>query len=165
MNTLDLEKAFRAELIRLLGASPLIIKGNQDISQGRVDAGVYFWPVSDNFYGWQQRRYINITGKMWDKKEYRMVESQYQISSIGKTAEDDIKRVAMAAQTLDFVERLQKNYRIGVQRVTQILKPVFVNDRGQYEYNPNFTITFTHVDEFESAVGSVDCKDVRLIGV
>lgn len=165
MNTLDLEKAFRVELVRMLGPLPLIVKGNQDMSQGRVDAGVYFWPISEIFYGHQQRRYIGITGDMWDKEEYRIVESQYQFSAIGKTAEDDIKRVAMAAQTLDFIERLHKHYKIGVQRVTQILKPVFVNDRGQYEYNPNFTITFTHVDEFQTAVGSVDCKNVRLIGV
>lgn len=149
MDQADFETALRTTLLRHLPAEwnwP-ISRANQK-STGRDD-GVYFFLVNDGKRGWQSRKYPNMEKLVESQIAEKMYQFYTLISDETKgTANDVINVVRMTLASLPMVEDLQAQ-GIGVQRPTDVLNPVFVNDRDQYDSNPNFTIIFTHTRNLE----------------
>ncbi|RIQ43695.1 phage gateway protein, partial [Bordetella avium] len=46
-------------------------------------------------------------------------------------------------QSMRFLQRMSA-VGVGVQRPSEILQPSFLNERDDFEFNPNFTVIFTH---------------------
>lgn len=164
MNQKALEAAIRITLLECLPPDWKIpiIAGNQPTGQGRQN-GVYFFRISDGKRGWQSRKYRNdgdellLTERQW-------AETLYQFSAL---VDDDIHddTQLLAGDVLDIVrstvssvvmvEKLIKQ-GIGVQRPSDIVTPAFVNDRNQYDFNPNFTVAFSHPRDITQAVPYAD---------
>lgn len=150
MNQKALEAAIRSCLLAALpaGWALPVIAGNQPTTQGVEDAGVYFFRISDTKRGWQPRKYSHTlmqTESQWSESDYQF---QAQVRDL---VEDDAQM--LAADVLDVVRSSVSSLTmaeslaalgIGIQRPTDILAPVFVNDEGQFETNANFTVKFSH---------------------
>jgi len=139
----DLEIHVRQALLKGLaehGANTIpVIKAFQSPSQGRQD-GIYFHLLSEASSGWQDRKYGNAT----DMTETQYFNSTYQFGAIRDTDASDWIRIArMITQSLSFVEYLRKR-DIGVQRASEIANIQYENEKGAYDFNPVFTITFSH---------------------
>lgn len=159
----DLEISIRKNILAVYGSSLPVILGNQVPSAGRVDEGIYFWQLSVARYGHQIRTYHDAMPHV-DRIEIQLIEAMYQISVLHKEALNVITDLSLAMQSMRFI-RLMRADNIGVQRISNILSPAIINDRDQYEYNPNFTVVFSFEKIFDDSDGSVNCKNVRLIGV
>lgn len=151
----DLEIHVRQALLKGLsehGSNTIpVIKAFQSPSQGRQD-GIYFHLLSETSSGWQDRKYSNTT----DMTETQYFNSTYQFGAIRDTdASDWIRIVRMITQSLSFVEYLRK-LDIGVQRAGEIVNVQFENDKGQYDFNPVFTITFAHKESITPLVPYAD---------
>lgn len=151
----DLEIHVRQALLKGLsehGANTIpVIKAFQSPSQGRQD-GIYFHLLSESSSGWQDRKY----GNTLDMTETQYFNSTYQFGAIRDTdASDWIRIVRMITQSLSFVEYLRK-LDIGVQRASDIVNVQFENEKGQYDFNPNFTITFAHKESIKPLVPYAD---------
>lgn len=151
----DLEIHIRQALLKGLaehGANAIpVIKAFQSPSQGRQD-GIYFHLLSESSSGWQGRKYGNVT----DMVETQYFNSTYQFGAIrNQDASDWIRIVRMITQSLSFVEYLRK-LDIGVQRAGEIVNVQFENENGQYDFNPNFTITFAHKESITPLVPYAD---------
>lgn len=164
MNQKALEAAIRLTLLECLppGWKTPIIAGNQPTGQGRQN-GVYFFRISEGKRGWLSRKYRNqgddllLTERQWN-------EPLYQFSAlIDDDPRDDAQLLAgdvldivrSTVSSIVMVEKLRP-LRIGVQRPSDIMTPAFVNDRNQYDFNPNFTVAFSHPRDITQAVPYTD---------
>lgn len=165
MNQKILEGSIRSALIHFLQAQGVtlpVIAGNQPTGQGRTD-GVYFFMMNDAKRGWQSRSYSEVVTQVpaiLKATEKQINETMFQFGALvqddinddDQLLADDVLSIARSClSSLPFVESLAK-MGIGVQRPTDILNPVFVNEHDQYEFNPNFTIVFTHDRAIEQLV-------------
>lgn len=152
MNQKKLEATIRLVLLECLPKDwklP-IIAGYQPTGQGRED-GVYFFRINDGKRGWLSRKYSEEDEDL-RLKETQISESMYQFGALVK---DDIRDddQLLAIDVLDIVRSTISGLvmvesliekRIGVQRPTEILNPSFINEKDQFDFNPNFTVIFTH---------------------
>ncbi|PWF25058.1 phage gateway protein [Corticimicrobacter populi] len=161
-----LEAAIRSVLMPLLieqGVSLPVIGAFQPTKQGRVDDGIYFFPINRGKRGWQTRRYHDA-GDALTATESQINESMYQIQAfVEDDPEDDDQLLASdvlaivrgVIQSTKFVQFMTE-LGIGVQRATEIVTPSFVNDRDQFEFNPNFTVIFTHHRSITQATAHIE---------
>jgi len=154
MKQKQLEASIRLSLITQLarhGVSFPVIAGFQPTKQGRVKDGIYFFPLNIGKRGWQSRKYVDPADDIV-QSETQINESMYQFQAFVQDdvqdsnqllAADVLAIVRGSLQSLPFVEAMTAA-GIGVQRPTDIVNPSFVNEQDQFEFNPNFTIIFTH---------------------
>lgn len=153
----DLLILIRATLLPLMAQQGLeafpVLAAFQPTTQGRVPDGVYIHAISDNRYGWQERtdQYDVLTGDQ-THTEAQWHESMFQVQGFAQrdpdnlalpTAKDLTDTIAMLMQSQQFRQKLSKE-GVGVQRITQVRAPYFVNDQGNFEQNPSFDVTFSH---------------------
>lgn len=124
-----------------------IVLGYQSTPQGRVD-GIYFNRLHDSERGWVEYKYSLDT-----METSQMTESQFQFQALVKnnpkdknqmTALDAVTAVRLVISSLRFIAILQKA-GVGVQRPSNIVQPPLVNEQGNYEIVPSFTVVFSHV--------------------
>lgn len=169
MNQKSLEATIREELLLSLPLGWIlpVIAGNQPTGQGREN-GIYFFRISDGKNGWQARKYTDQEEHL-ELTETQWTESQYQFQAL---VEDDILDddqllaadvLSIVRSTLSGIVMVEKLMRkgIGVQRPSDIVTPAFVNDQDQYDYNPNFTISFSHRREITQPVPYTDTVMVK----
>lgn len=135
-----------------------VIENYQPTQQGRVSSPViYFHALPEYRYGWQhrKRKYDDVENKI-TTTETQWIESSYQIYALAPenplnlnlpTAVDLVSAAAMVCNSETFAVAMRKA-GAGVQRITQIRNPYFVNDRGQFEASPSFDITLSHKRSF-----------------
>lgn len=155
MNQKRLEVAIRSALIDMLSEQQItlpVIAGFPPDKQGKVDDGVYFFLIGRIKHGWQGRKYVE-DGDSLINHESQINGYQFQFQAFVEDkglsddqllAEDVLAIVRSVMQSIKFVDLMQAQ-GIGVQRATDFLSPTFVNDRDNFEHNPNFTIIFTHI--------------------
>lgn len=155
MNQKRLEVAIRSALIDMLSEQQItlpVIAGFPPNKQGRVDDGIYFFLIGRIKHGWQGRMYVD-DGDDLINHESQINGYQFQFQAFVEDnglsdgqllAEDVLATVRGVMQSIKFVDLMQAQ-GIGVQRATDILSPNFVNDRDNFEHNPNFTIIFSHL--------------------
>lgn len=157
MNQKQIEKAIRLTLIEMLKEQHIVlpvVAAFPFASAGRVDAGIYFFLINRTKNGWQARHYENnIDETALINTESQINEYMFQFQSFVEDnglddsallAEDVLVIVRGILQSIKFTE-LMKAQEIGVQRATDIITPTFINDFGQYEHNPNFTVIFSNI--------------------
>lgn len=149
----------RAQLLAGLarhGLSSVDVLANyQPTTQGRPgEPTIFFFPVSDNRYGWQHRRdqFLPLEDRTVTE-ERQWVESSFQVMALSEadpadmmkpTAKDLLNMAAMVIGSANFVQAIRAE-GVGVQRVTALRNPYFVNDQGQFEASPSFDFTVTHM--------------------
>lgn len=166
MKQKQLEATVRAALLALLpeqGISLPVLAAFQPTKQGRVDDGIYFFPVARGKRGWQSRKYQD-DGQAVTATESQINESMYQFQAF---VEDDVTAPAqfLASDVLAVVRGVVQSMRfvqamtsaaIGVQRATDIVMPSFVNERDNFEFNPSFTVIFTHHRSITQATAHIE---------
>lgn len=171
MNHIPLDIILRSELLaRMAGVLDLpVILGNQTAGQGRTD-GIYFTRIGDGKNGWQHRSYEETNGQLI-LTENQWIESQYQFQALVDenlntvlTASDAISITRMIVSSLSFTESLASK-GIGVQRPSDVLIPSFVNEKEQFDTNPNFTIIFSHKRELAMTVPHLENTVVGTVHV
>ncbi|MEX9216283.1 hypothetical protein AB7Z50_18530 [Providencia rettgeri] len=156
----DVDIAIRKQLLIQLAEQGITIPvkaGFQSSKQGREENMVMFFPISENGYGWQGRKY-DIQGRNANHQENQLSEKTYQVQALisrfdDYTAGDVTAIVRMVVNSLPFVTTL-KQQGIGVQRASNIRRPYFLNERGDYEQNPSFdfNVTFKRTVHFNTGV-------------
>lgn len=166
MKQKQLEATIRGALLTLLaeqGVDLPVMAAFQPSKQGRVDDGIYFFPVNRGKRGWQSRKYQD-DGQALTSTESQINESMYQFQAF---VEDDVTAPAqlLASDVLAVVRGVVQSMRftqamtaagIGVQRATDIVMPSFVNERDNFEFNPNFTVIFTHHRSITQATAHIE---------
>lgn len=166
MKQKQLEPTIRAELITLLveqGINLPVLAAFQPTKQGRVDDGIYFFPINRGKRGWQSRTYQD-DGASLTATESQINESMYQFQAF---VEDDLDapEQLLASDVLAVVRGIVQSMRftqamavagIGVQRATDIVTPAFVNDRDNFDFNPNFTVIFTHYRSITQSTAHIE---------
>lgn len=158
MTDAELDILLRTQLLAGLSrqAMPLVevVASNQPTTQGRTStATVYFSPLTDSRYGWQgrSRQYDQQAGTI-TTTESQIIQSSFQLFALAPqdpedlslpTAKDLLNLAAMICNSQPFVIGMRSG-GAGIQRVTQIRSPYFVNDQGQFEASPSFDITISH---------------------
>ncbi|WP_260294178.1 phage gateway protein [Proteus vulgaris] len=149
MTDYEVDVAIRKQLLlqlKVVGIDISVKAGFQSTKQGREDNMVMFFPINENGYGWQGRKY-NVQGNKANHQENQLFEKTYQVQAfvtqLGHYSASDITAIVrMIANSLPFVEALRKQ-GIGVQRASGIRTPYFLNDQGNYEQNPSFDFNVT----------------------
>lgn len=113
----------------------------------------YFHVVSHQRVGYVHRSDVwnELTSKMIHT-ETQQYATTMQISALStqnpaltnqKTAADILNLIAYILQSSVTIQALQ-NDGIGIQRIMDVRNPPFIDDRGRYEYAPNFDFVLTH---------------------
>lgn len=159
----------RSTLLQLLAGQGLadlpVLAGYQPTGQGRAQRGIYFFPVTDTRYGWQQRKDV-FNPETGDQvhTESQIIESLFQVQGFAPsspadleapTARDLTNLAAMLIASQPFVQALAKQ-GAGVQRITAVRSPFFKNDAGQFEASPSFDFTVSHKRSITQTTPSID---------
>lgn len=171
------EKSLRILIVRELtaglqraGIALPVIAGNQPTTQGREDAGIYFFPISDAASGWQGRSYATNTLPLMPMTDTQTVETAFQVEALvpdepndltSITALDALHVTRMIIASLPFVEALRES-EVGVQRPTNVRTPYFTNDRDQFEMSPSFDFTVSHKRAIIQSVNSIGSMEVDI---
>lgn len=182
MRDVEIERRLRAPLLDpLLGVKArlnvtydIAIKRNyQPTQQGRPDGpAVFFFKVTDRRVGQRQiSEAQDPTTLTMTRTERQVVETIYQFGAlVPEYPEDDpdiplaadvLKAAAATLQAPDFIFSL-KQANAGIQRITDIRTTQVENDRGQFEANPTFDVTISHVDEFITIVPATSVLGVNI---
>lgn len=154
----ELAALLRAQLLAGLtrqGYPDIIVQpNNQPTTQGRPsDATVMYQPIQDYRYGWQGRKMsYNAGNDVFNTTESQIIESGFQIFALVPykevnpytfTAKDLVNLCAMICNSERFMNDMRAG-GAGLQRVTQIRSPFFVNDQGNFEASPSFDVIMSH---------------------
>lgn len=131
-----------------------VIANYQPTTQGRpTDAAVLFHPIQDYRYGWQGRKMAyNAGNDVFDTTESQIIESGFQVYALAPqdptnlslpTAKDLVNLAAMICNSERFMNAMRAG-GAGLQRVTQIRSPFFVNGQGNFEASPSFDVIMSH---------------------
>lgn len=179
MNDVQLMTLLRAQLIAGLtrhGQSSVPVIGSyQPTSQGRQSTpAIYFYRVQDYRYGWQSRKRVyDQPNNLITSTESQWMESTFQIYALAEydpknlalpNANDLTNLAAMICNSDSFVSGMRAG-GAGVQRVTTIRNPFFVNDQGQFEPNPSFDITISHKREIVEQIPVAEEVDLTIYRV
>ena len=160
----DFENVLRALLMLHLPATFAlqIIRGEQPQREGRTN-GIYYHRIGTTMRGWQARSYELQSPDQLNQTERQITEYLYQFTAVADSDPHDfIEVVRMTIASLAFVE-VARIYTIGVQRPSNILSPTFVNERGQYEQSPNFTVAFTLQQSATKLTASTDAATIETL--
>lgn len=165
-----LREQLLAGLARQGYATVPVVSSYQPTTEGRnTEATVYFFPLQDQRYGWQGRkRVVDLISGAITTTETQLMESGFQIFALAPqdpedlslpTAKDLVNIAAMICNSETFITAIRRA-GAGVQRITQIRSPYFVNDEGQFEASPSFDIIISHKRQIQEVTPVAD--DVTL---
>ncbi len=134
--------------------SPVVAQNYQPVAQGAPSqATVLVHKITDPRYGAPSRKYE------WNSDESKMINTESQIinstfqlsclfpQTVGNvnqlTATDILQECANILQS-DVALTFFKSKEIGVERITNIRTPTFVDDKNRFEFAPSFDFTLTH---------------------
>ena len=139
-----------------------VLRGEQPQREGRT-SGIYFHRIGTTLRGWQARNYALASPTTLNQTERQITEYLYQFTAVADSDPHDyIEVVRMTIASLAFVEDARTR-NAGVQRPSNILSPTFVNERGQYEQSPNFTVAFTIQQSATKLTASTDAATIEIL--
>lgn len=165
----ELKALIRRTLLQLLaqqGEPDLrVVATYQPTSQGREERALYFFPAGDARYGWQGRhtRYNAEQGELLSTEKQHMT-TRFQLQALAPadpqntaapTAGDLVKLGAMLISSRSFIEALRKG-GVGLERITAIRTPQFINDQGRFETVPSFDFTVSYTLTLTQTAPAID---------
>lgn len=153
----------------------VVKQANQPTLQGvTTGPAVFFYKIGDKRYGFR-----SATDE-WDSNtltevhtESQQYETTFQISSLvtqdptdttSYTASDLVNQVAYIMQSVATLEILNAQ-NVGVLRVTDVTNHYFSDDRDQFEANPIFTFTLTHLQTIISQTEVIESVEDIIIPI
>lgn len=178
MNDNQLTALIRAQIIAglsRLSVTASVIGNNQPTTQGRTTtATLYFSAINEQRYGWQYSRTTYDPEVMeLEREEAQWLRTTYQVTALAPqdptnlslpTPKDLLRAASIIINGQSFIQELTK-HGVGVERVTDLRNPFFVNDQGQFEASPSFDFTVTRkaaIIQEQPAFESVDCNFTRV---
>lgn len=131
-----------------------VVQKDQPTQQGTNSAPtIFFQKLFDVPRGFPKATFLKdeATGE-WMDGVIQAYESHFQVSALNwqdplnnnvNTASDLVNGV-FQLMMIDSMRALMKSNNLMVLRVDQVRNPSFENDKGQFEYHPNFDIVLTH---------------------
>jgi len=177
MNDKQLSALFMAQVMpRMQAQSDLagvtLARKFQPRQQGAATGPVvYFYKLPDHNHGSPQRREIFDTGAgAFQQTQRQLVQSTYQFSawvpqdpaSTSALTESDVLSVVSAIMQSDGLIAAFVAAGVGVQRVTDIRNPYFVDERDRFEAEPSFDIALTHYRTLVSALPAADAYEANI---
>jgi hypothetical protein len=113
----------------------------------------YLYKVGDRRYGFVGRTDVwNATTSQMIHTEIQQYETTLQFSALATqnpatptqyTASDILNFIAYILQSSVTIAALEAQ-GVGVERITEVRNPYFLDDRQQFEASPSFDVIFTH---------------------
>lgn len=168
----------RVTLLDLLASQGIadipVIVAFQPTTQGREARAIYLDALPSNRYGWQSRtdQYNPMTGDQIHT-ESQIYEQGFQVQGFTPadptdlslpTAKDLTELAAILIASQPFVQALTAE-SVGLQRITAIRNVPFVNDQGNFEYNPSFDFTVSHKRTIIQQTPSIESIEYRAVRV
>lgn len=131
---------------------------------------VFIHKLSANRYGFPGRRSVyneargdfDHTETIWRTPTFQVdalaVQDPSDLSAL--TASDLVESVADILQSSAALETLKAS-DIGIDRITDIRVPYFVNDEDQNEASPSFDFTLSYRVEFNTTVPAIDAYELN----
>lgn len=147
----------------IAGVPGLLVKqAYQPTKQGtNLAPTVYMFKVFDERVGSSFRQDIYNSGTQeFDHIETQQYASHFQLSALSQqnpatpsqyTASDILNACAYIMQSSLTINTLQAQ-GVGVQRITPVRNPAFVDEHGQFAFQPNFDVILTHKQVITSTV-------------
>jgi hypothetical protein len=168
----------RQTMIALLaqqGISDLpVIVAFQPTTQGRDERGLYINAMPSRRYGWQERAdvYDEVSGDQihtegqWHEQTFQVQGfTPANINDLNELRAKDLTEIsAMLIASQPFLQALTAE-NVGLQRITEVRNPFFVNDEGNFEANPSFDFTVTHKRTIIQTTPSITSTDFQAIRV
>lgn len=134
----------------------------------------YMYKIGDKRFGTVHRSDVwNNDIPAMVHTETQQYETTFQISALATqdpkntsayTASDIINLVASILQSSTAIANLQAN-GVGIERVTEVRNPYFVDDRQQNEANPSFDFTLTHKQIITSTTPIIESTEFQILTV
>lgn len=166
-----LDNALSELIVNSLKVLANVVQNPQPTTQGHATAPtIYFQHLFDNRVGRPKVRLEwNESTHQFDEIEDAYVESNYQISAVAPTTSAvsastsfDLASNAVAVlQSQKFIRQLA-GIGMGIQRVSQVRNPYFVDDNKRNVPMPSFDIVFSHNRILVNGVPEIKSVDVDL---
>lgn len=130
----------------------LVVTSYQKESNGRTNGPtLYFFELpTGGTYGWQGRKNtFDPATEIMTREETQVIRESFQIMGLNDSGEGvspkDLTNMALMLIGSQSFRELISPEGAGVERITAIRSPTFVNDRDQFEKSPSFdfTLAFT----------------------
>lgn len=132
---------------------------------------VYFFKVGDHNHGSPQRRETyNEAEVIFGQTQQQLVETTYQFAAwipqdpanTSALTESDVLNIVSAIMQSDALITAFRAAGVGIQRVTDIRNPYFVDERNRFEAEPTFDIVLTHYRILSSTLPAVDTFEANI---
>lgn len=134
----------------------------------------FIFKIADHRYGYIQR------SDKWDANNQQMVhtetqqyETTFQISALAtqnpatptQLTASDICNLCAAILQSDAAIATFEAQGVGIERVTDVRNPYFLDDRNQFEANPSFDFVLTHKQIITSTTPIVQSTEIEIYSV
>lgn len=177
MNDKQIAALFVAELLPRMRAQAdlagvALARKYQPRQQGATTGPVvYFFKVGDHDHGSPKREeIINGAGVVFNQTQRQLVETTYQFAAwvpqdpanVAALTESDVLNIVSAIMQSDALIAAFRAAGVGIQRVTDIRNPYFVDERNRFEAEPSFDIVLTHYRNLSSTLPAVDTFEANI---
>lgn len=177
MNDKQIAALFMSELLPRMQAQPdlagvALARKYQPRQQGAATGPVvYFFKVGDHGHGSPKREeIINGAGVIFNQTQRQLVETTYQFAAwipqdpanVAALTESDVLNIVSAIMQSDALIAAFRAAGVGIQRVTDIRNPYFVDERNRFEAEPSFDIVLTHYRNLSSTLPAVDTFEANI---
>lgn len=177
MNDKQIAALFMSELLPRMQAQPglaaVALARKYQPRQHGANTGpiVYFFKIGDHNHGSPQREDLyNEAGVIFDQTQRQLVETTYQLAAwvpqnpadVAALTESDVLNIVSAIMQSDAILAVFRGAGVGIQRVTDIRNPYFVDERDRFEAEPSFDIVLTHYRNLSSTLPAVDTFEANI---
>lgn len=177
MNDKQIAALLMSELLPRMQAQPdlagvLLARKYQPRQHGATTGPiVYFFKVGDHNHGSPQREdFYNEAGVIFDQTQRQLVETTYQLAAwvpqnpadVAALTESDVLNIVSAIMQSDALIAAFRAAGVGIQRVTDIRNPYFVDERDRFEAEPSFDIVLTHYRNLVSTTPRVETYEANI---
>jgi hypothetical protein len=177
MNDKQIAALFMSELLPRMQAQPglaaVALARKYQPRQHGANTGpiVYFFKIGDHNHGSPRREDLyNEAGVIFDQTQRQLVETTYQLAAwvpqnpadVAALTESDVLNIVSAIMQSDAILAAFRGAGVGIQRVTDIRNPYFVDERDRFEAEPSFDIVLTHYRNLSSTLPAVDTFEANI---
>jgi hypothetical protein len=134
----------------------------------------YLYKICDRRYGYLMRQNVwDTVNSVMVHTESQQYETIFQISALATqnpntpnqyTASDICNLCAAILQSDQAIQTFQTN-GVGIERITEVRNPYFLDDRQQNEACPSFDVTFCHKQTIVSTTPIIQSTEFQLFTV
>lgn len=167
MNDKAMVALIMAQVLPRMTAGVALARNFQPRLQGAATGPiVYFTKITDRRYGWNRRSDVVDAPALdltFTHTEAQLYETTYQFTALvpqdpaatTELTESDVLNAVSAIIQSDGLMAAFRTAGVGVQRVTDVRNPYFVDDRERFEASPSFDVVLTHYRSVTATIPGV----------